>query len=522
MSVIGRLASGSIATWTQMVVTMAVQIALVPLYLSHWDKETYGVWLMIQAAIGLTRLFDAGHQTLLGNEFLRLGNHDRSLTRKIFYSSLPIAASLGLLELVFVGGIVLTGSHLWLFGLSPAQDQDLLEQGGLVLIIEAAVWLAAGCCGGIAVRMLSSFGYYTRMTWWGVAAASVTSTMPAGAVVLGSNLLGAGIVSGLATCFYCLPQFCDLWRIMKHEGLHPLRPDYKLGLHNLVRSYVVTAKQFLDMVRLQGVRLILGPVVGVSEMAAFATMRTGAHFALQGVGTVTGPLMPELMHFLRLKDQERTEAALGFVWLLVLAAMCPAVILLQWFAPMLFELWTRGKLPYDPALFGLLSYGVLIYALCQPAAAVVQGNNILFRQLMISLITGITVLGCLPILVSSLGIRGAGITLLVAEALSLVGYTLVAASWMKSHAMRWPARPFRTAALAVTMAGTAVGGMIIHPQAAKSIAVVGVSAECGLLVIYWLQLPQLARRRVYEIMNASHVTHRHGRHGCSAFSKQSQ
>jgi O-antigen/teichoic acid export membrane protein len=444
------------------------------------------------------------------------------LSRKIFYSSLPIAAFLGLIEFIFVAGIVMTGWQHWLFGLSPAQYHDLVGQAGLVLLIEAAVWLAAGCCGGIAVRMLSSFGYYARMTWWGVFAGIVTSTMPAVAVMLGSDLLGAGIVSGLATCFYCLPQFSDLWRIMKNEGLHPLRPDYRLGLHNLAKSNLLTSKQFLDMVRLQGVRLIIGPIVGVSDMAAFATMRTGAHFALQGVGTVTTPLMPELMRFLRLKDQERTEAAFGFVWLLVLAAMCPAVILLQCFAPIAFELWTRGKLPFDPALFGLLSYGVLIYALSQPAAAVVQGNNILFRQLLISLKTGITVVACLPILVSSLGIRGAGIALLVAEALSLVGYTLVASSWMKSNAMRWPTRTFTTAALAVTIAGIVVGAMIMYPQAAQSIAFIGMSADIGLLVLYWLQLPRMARGRAYEILNASYSTHRRSSHGSAAFSNHSR
>lgn len=503
MTAIKRLVSGSVAAWVQIGVAMSTQIALVPLYLSYWDKETYGVWLMIQAVIGLTTLFDMGHQNFLGNEFLKVGGRDRALTSKIFYSSLPIAFLIGLIELVIVAVAIATGAQQWLFGLDAAEHGGLLKQAGIVLIIQSAVWLIVGCCGGIAGRVLIPFGYYPRMAWWGVFASIVTSTVPAVAVVFGADLLVAGIVLGLTTLFYNIPLFADILRIMKRELLIPVSPDWMTGLDNFTKSILLTGKTFLEMARQQGVRLILSPIVGAADMAAFATMRTGANVALQSLGTVTNPLMPELMRFLNQKDQVRSEAVFGLVWLLVVLALGPAIIVLQWLAPLLFSLWTRGKIPFDPQLFTMLSLGVLIYALAQPAVAVVQCNNLLSSQLLLSAIAGGTVIAGLLLFVPSMGIRGAGIVLIAAEVISLIGYVVVASSWLKTNALRWPSRLFATVAASVAIAGIAMAGIAMCPREAEVIVVFSLTVELCVLVLYWRHLPQIARSRAADIVASS-------------------
>ncbi len=503
MTAIKRLVTGSATAWVQLGVAMSAQIALVPLYLSYWDRETYGIWLAIQAVIGLTTLFDAGHQNFLANEFLKVGDSDRGLTSKIFYSALPIAFLIGLIELVVVTIVVVAGAQQWLFGLDAAQYGALLQQAGIVLIIQSAVWLIFGCGGGIAGRVLIPFGYYPRLGWWGVFAFIVTSTAPAVAVVFSADLLVAGIVLGFATLFYNIPLFADMWRIMKREFITPVRPDWMTGLGNFAKSILLTGKVFLEIARQQGVRLILSPMVGVADLAAFATMRTGANVALQGLGTVTNPLMPELMRFLNQKDQARSEAAFSFVWLLVVLAAGPAVIVLQWLAPMLFYLWTRGKIPFDPQLFAMLSLGVLIYALAQPAVAVVQGNNLLRSQLLISAIAGVTVIAGLLWFVPSMGIRGAGIALIAAEVISLIGYVIVASSWLKTNAMRWPSRLCATVTASVVIAGIAIAGIAMYPRGAEVIVVFSLTVELCVLALYWRQLPQIARSRVAGIVTFS-------------------
>jgi hypothetical protein len=362
MTTIRRLTSASFASWLRIGITVFTQIVLLPVYLSYWNKTTYGVWLAIQAAISLTTLPDTAYQNYLGYEFLKIGSRNHSRLSVVFSASIPISLAIGLIELTTVFVLVKLHVQNWLLGTNSDVDSQLLKDAGIVLLIQSIVWPIFGSVGGTAGRLLSPFGHFSRMAWWGVFAILVTSVAPAIAVILGAGLLGAGIVLGLATILFNVPLFADMYRIAKREGLVFTRPDLALGLTNLWNSSVLMVKTFLEMARQQGIRIILSPLVGVSAMAAFATMRTGANSVLQGLGTITNPLMPELMRFLVARDQARSEASFAIVWLVVAACMAPAVIVMQWLAPHFFALWTRGKITFDPLLFATLSDAILIVA----------------------------------------------------------------------------------------------------------------------------------------------------------------
>ena len=289
-------------------------------------------------------------------------------------------------------------------------------------------------------------------------------------------------------------------RVLAREGIVFARPDWALGVRNLWSSSALMVKAFLDMARQQGIRIILSPLVGVAEMAAFATMRTGANSVLQGLNTITNPLMPELMRFLVARDQARSEASFGVVWLVVVACMAPAVVVLQWVAPHLFELWTRGKIAFDPLLFATLSDAILIYALSQPAMAVVQGNNLLRAQLVIAALAGACVILGLLLLVPTFSILGAGMALMLAEVVSLIGYTWVAAGWLESQSMRWPFAAFKTVTAAVGVAIVATAAMAKLPQYAFVLMLAAMVMGLFLTILYWRQVPTVARARAAQIV----------------------
>jgi O-antigen/teichoic acid export membrane protein len=500
MSTIRRLTSASLASWLRIGITLFAQIFLLPVYLSFWDKKTYGLWLAIQAAISLATLLDGAHQNYLGYEFLKIGSDERGRISEVFSASIPISLGIGSVELIAVVLLVKLGAQDWLFGMNSAADSQLMQDAGLVLIIQSAVYLIVGSVSGTASRMLAPFGYFPRMAWWGVASAVVTTAAPALAAFLGAGLRGAGVVLGLATILFNLPLMADMYLIARRQGLLIVRPNLLLGLRNLGNSSALMVKGFLEMARQQGTRIILSPLVGVTEMAAFATMRTGANSVLQGLNTITNPLLPELMRFLVQRDQPRSEASFGVVWLVVTVCMAPAVIILQWVAPHLFEVWTRGKFAFDPFLFATLSDGILIYALSQPAMAVVQGNNLLRAQLVTSGVAGGTVILGLLVFVPSYSILGAGISLMLAEIVSLAGYVWVASRWMGNQSMKWPTPAFRTVTVSVGVAAVATGAMAALPASAFMIMVAAIVAELLLTVLYWKQVPVVARRRAAQMV----------------------
>ena len=181
---------------------------------------------------------------------------------------------------------------------------------------------------------------------------------------------------GVAIFAQNVPFYIDLFKLFKKEHIRPSKPSLVLGLSNFRMSLPLLGKSLLENVRQQGVRLLLAPLSGAVGLAAFATMRTGANVALQGLNTICNPILPDLMRFLHDRDQPRSEAAFATIWVVVVALMAPAVVILQTFVEPLYVVWTQGKIPFNPLLFSILSLGVLVYAVVQPAMAIVIGNNL--------------------------------------------------------------------------------------------------------------------------------------------------
>ena len=273
------------------------------------------------------------------------------------------------------------------------------------------------------------------------------------------------------------------------------RPLLKLGIMNGGKSLWLTLKGLAEVGRQQGVRILLAPLAGISDMAAFSTMRTGANFALQGLNTVTGPIMPELMRFIVARDQQRAEATFSVVWLVVCAGLTPAVLILQYFAPEFFPLWTHGKIIFDPWVFGMLSLGILLNALTQPAIAVIQGHNIVRAQLYISVLAALITIGGLLMLVPIYGIRGAAFALLMAELANLFAYLLVATRWLRENGMHWPWAAFLTTFTSVVVAATGMGVLAGLPGNNPEYLLLALLAAAIVTVIYWHALPQIARQR---------------------------
>lgn len=501
MSTASRLISGSAASWMRIGVTMLSQIALVPLYLNYWSVETYGVWLAIQALVAIMTMMDLGHQTFLGYEFLKFGKDKTSELSQYLWSGASVGLVIGSLQIMVIVGFIYTGALPYLLGISEIDEIALIETAGLVLLLQGIVWLIASSTGGLFVRALEPFGYFPRMAWWGVFTTLVINLAPAIAVTFGADLLETGIVTAISTILINIPLYIDMFRLMRKERINFTPPSFRIGYKNFIRSTAIAGKLLLENARQQGVRLVLAPLSGAAGLAAFSTMRTGSNVALQGLNTITNPLMPDLMRFLHARDQIHSEAAFGTVWIVVVALMAPGVVVLQVFIGPLFSLWTQGRIPFDPSLFAILSLTVLVYAVAQPAMAVVLGNNLIKPQLILSVVAAITVIGGIIFLVPLIGILGAGIALLAAELVASAGYTYWATGWLRKNALYWPIRSFVTASTSVIIAGASMWCMILLPD----LKWITFAFAMGLLVWnlwrYWQVLPLVVTQHARNILN---------------------
>jgi O-antigen/teichoic acid export membrane protein len=496
MSTVKRLVSGSAAAWLRIFITFLSQILIVPVFLHYWDANEYGMWLSVFAYVGLASIISNSYQTYVGNEFLSLVHQDRKNVWKLFSSSCIVVVVISFIEVIVALGIVWLG----ILRATAGGSDEIARQGGIALIVQTSTLVFCNCMGGVAIRLLSALGYYARLAWWGVVSGIILAVAPVLAVIAGADIAGASIASCVALLIYNVAMCWDMWRILKREKLELCAFSQEIAWGSCKKSLALVVKTVLEMVRQQGTRIVLGPLSGASQVAAFATMRTGSNVVVQGLSTITNPMLPELMRFLHQRDQARSEAALGTVWLVAIWIMAPGLLVLQVIAPNLFALWTRGQIVFDPVLFALLSMGVLVVAVAQPAGSIVRGNNLLRGQVIISAISGVSVVVGMMLLVPRVGLIGAGISLLCAEIISAVGYTIIAARWLIRNGLHWPKSAYRCVLVSVSLSACGLIGAAVWPNFGRLIVMICLLGQLGAGLAYWNRLPSFARTRASRLI----------------------
>ncbi len=500
MSTTKRIVSGSAASWARIAITILSQVILVPLYLSHWDVVTFGVWLAIQALVALLTTLDFGFQTYLEFEFLKIGSQHPKTVGRYLSSGIMVGVILSIVQVLIIVGLTATAFFTKLIDVPANADPGIIHQATVVLLLQGLTWLITTSPSGLMGRALAPFGYFPRSAWWQVAIALVFSVSTAIAVIMGASLMQTGIVGAIASLIFSFFFYTDFIRLLKRAQIPFIRPSRSLARETFVKSILLSGKIVLDIVRQQGVRLFLAPLAGIVALAAFSTTRTASNFAMQGLNTLTNPLMPELMRFLHSKDQTRFESAIGTIWIVVVAVIAPMMLVLQVFIGPIFEVWTHGKIQVQPLLFATLSVSVLVYAWAQPAIAIVRGNNLLRPQLYISVVTTVVVIGLIILLVSMYGITGAGFALLVPEIISAIWYRSIAKSWLEQNHLNWPATLSRITLLSIVITTIGVTLMIIFPHYRFAILGASLLALVWNIFNYWKHLPEFATQSVSKIL----------------------
>jgi len=482
---------GSAIAWVRLGTGFGIQIVVTPVFLAFWSAKTYGIWLAIVAAASLIQIPGISHQQYVGYELMKtVTGRQRAFTR-ILRSAAWIGAAYGVLEL-FMACMISAGLVVVLKGHG---NQAFTSEAAWALIAMTVVSSLVWNWGGVWVRAAYALGYYPRTELYGVGDALIRGLAPLIVTPFGAGIFEAAIVLMIALLTYNLACLFDMIKII-HPYLGNQSARWQLGVHNFIRSQLLSIRMMLEMARQQGARLILVPLAGAEELAAFATMRTGANAALQGLGTIANPLTPELMRFLNQRDQARMEAAFSTIWVVVVAAMAPSVVILQVIVAPLFRIWTHGKIQFDPILFALLSLGVLVYAAAQPAMAVVQGNNLVRPQLILAGLVGGVVMGGMFLLVPKVGIRGAGWSLLMGETVAAIGYVNEAAVWLNKNSLNWPGKAFHQVILSVLAAGTAMFGIALFPRFHFGFLFVGLAMLTVILVSYLRHLPLFIKQQM--------------------------
>ncbi|HEV7381745.1 MAG TPA: hypothetical protein VGN64_18240 [Dyadobacter sp.] len=498
MSTTRRLISGTIASWAKIGVTLVTQIALVPIFLTHWNVKTYGIWIAIQALVTVISTFDRGFVDYLGYKCLQIGPSGRREIGSIMVSGIKTIILFGLLQLVPI--ILFSLSPYMPYFLGEVIDDQLINPDvGWALVFQWFAWTFFSNTTGLLFRGLNVFGYYPRMGWWDAFIAVITSLVSVLIVATGGDLFLVSSGTAISIAIVNICRYVDIKFLIQKEQIPIGLGNLNGGIASYLTSLRLSLRYFLENFRQQGVRIVLAPLAGAASLAAFSTIRTGANVTQQGLLTITNPLLPELMRFLNHKDGEKMEASFATVWLILVVILSPAVIILQTFAPPLFQIWTKGKIIYDPVLFAFLSFGVLVYALSQPALAIIVGNNMLKEQVAVSVVASIVLALCLFTLVPYWGITGAGIGLFLSETIAAIKLIKYAKLWLNKNSMQWPVGASVIATRSIAISILSILSIIALPGYQIIILIVSLVVSTWNIVQYWANLPKFAIARIKSV-----------------------
>jgi hypothetical protein len=342
---------------------------------------------------------------------MRASDGERVGALKVFRSTWLLvtlsSVSAGLLAAGVVAAVPL-GSWLRF----TAMNGDVARLVLLIWVVDVLVSLQTGmlygayCCEEKYASGMFLFALRRLLEFFGMALAVLLKGGPTGAA---SGFL-AGTIVGL---------------VIIRLRLYWIAPWLRYGLHGVSREEMARlvrpalacmAFPLGDALNIQGMRLVVGAVLGPAAVAIFATTRTLSQLALQPKQVIVLLMEPEMAVAFGSGKVElfrslfRRSCQIAF-WLTVAGCLVAAVA-----GSRIMAVWTEGKVPLDWSLFGPLLMAAAANSIWGTALMVAYSTNRHQRIAVAYLgIYGMGTLAMAYVLGLVGGLLGIGVALLVAE-----------------------------------------------------------------------------------------------------------
>lgn len=327
-----------------MAINIGIQLASLPLFLTVWDASTYGMWLLISALPAYLAMADVGMVTAAGNRMtMAMGAGDTATANRVFQS----AQAFVLIICLPLAALVLPA--IWW---SPWPAEATLDQRLALMALTFGVLLTFA--GGLSEQVFKATHRYAL----GTTLSNLTRLAEWAGWMIGLMAVGsfsAVAIGGLA--FRMVGTLLGM--AMARVGDEGMAWGTRRATLESIREMIRPAAAFMafpvaNAMSFQGVTLLVGALLGPIAVAVFSTYRTLARTAVQITAMFSHSLWPE---FARLFGQQSMtklrHLVLHSAWLSA-AQVLLICTLLYFFAPWLLQVWTHGKIPFDPSAFGVL------------------------------------------------------------------------------------------------------------------------------------------------------------------------
>jgi O-antigen/teichoic acid export membrane protein len=393
------------------VITFVGNLLTVPLLLSSFNIEMYGLYIAIISFMSLVKLLDTAHHTYIGNELNVYYFDDIDKARRLFGTSFWMSVVVSIVEAVFF-------YIVWFYFSSTfIRDLHVLESitGKFLIFIYGLVWILTGSFTGLVVKLLPIVGKYETTNFLGILGKCTELCLLLIVSYLNlplSALFGLLGLQLLALVFFYYSVYRK-YLFELSEGLRYFQP--KLGLHNLGKSLFLLVNNFTDYVSNAGLSLLISKLGNISLLPLMTTMRTIVNTPTMLVNLFLNPISSDLI---RLKSIGNYKSLNGLISLSVSLSVSTTTLVFYLTAPWIesaYNFWTSNLLDFNDYLYIILAIAVCFTNVGKVYHIYVSGNNDLNRLLILNLAKIILYVCLSGILIKLYGLIGVGLILLIGE-----------------------------------------------------------------------------------------------------------
>lgn len=341
-----RLLSGAGAYGYAQVVTIVTQLTGVPIFLSFWDMEIYGTWLILCAAPIYIAIADFGIATIAGNKMTML-YADKKFTEAnvVFQSSL------------FMCSIILV--FLSLFSICIAVAYQVLasvkfEHMIALLMLVFAALLAL--IGNLFDALFKSVGKYALGTVLVTTSRLMEWLFSIAGVAFWGSIEAAALGFLIGRIFMTLVNW-----FISVRTVNVYQWSFKNSSNVQIRTLLKPSLAFMafplgNAINLQGITMLIGLVLGPTAVVVYNTYRTVSRILVQSVQLVTKPIWPELSAAFGSRDRLKVKQLVRVMSLYSFGFTFLGSILLYYFGDLLISSWTMGQVKfYEDVYFCVLA-----------------------------------------------------------------------------------------------------------------------------------------------------------------------
>lgn len=391
-----------------------LQFISVPVFTYFWGLEEYGIWLLLFTLPGFLAMGDLGFNVAASNAIIHaIETGDEQEAAEIFGT---------VRRLIFGFSITMLAVAAVVLSLRP-ELIAWVAAGGVPALPTVLALIGYGLVCLFASTTLGGFrstGAFAEAVFIFETTASIEIAISLGVLALGGNLLHVALAYLLVRITGSVISAVYLRR-RAPVLFAPRKRTMRAVLRDLSGPAVaVMAVPIGHAVSLQGTVAVIGAVAGPAVVPLFTTARTLSRLPVQLTQVLVSAAMPQITKARARGDKPSADRLVGSVLGLSSPLLFLALLVLAIFGQRIISIWTHGVVHADAALVAVLMLSAFIYAHWLMISNFILAAN---RQALYSyffLGAAVVDLGAIALLVPALGVEGAGLAVLLLDAVMLV------------------------------------------------------------------------------------------------------